>query len=463
MKKKLIIAAFVLVAFTALFVGIGGVYFKPFIKNTIKEQLAVHGYENAEIGDISFGLYESTISEINLNNPQKTRIGSIAISYWPQQLLSKKVNSITIKDAKIDAQLRLNGDVIVAGYKLEGILKQDTQKETYLNQVNMLPQTRKAGLSLISQAHAADNTSNDKAAMPFNNIIVKGLDFDVTVPSGEQIKGLLDAEYNMSSASTSGKIKLNQTKASALFEAANIAKPDLSQMVKNVQGTISTNMSFDINDIKNMNKIGGNGTITLNNVGADKDDIKIRGVNGTIDVDNILPFNTDGKQEINIQKVIKSVVEITDINTVAAISDTTKIDLEKAVLNVAGGQIISNPFKADLTNINTDVLLLIKSVQFQELAKLLELSGVLNLRGTVSAELPLTIKNNQLVLDKAAVNSIIQSVAGSELRKQADKLIQRKLGDKLDRFIGTPANNNTDTQQKKPDVKDVINGIMGGF
>ena len=192
----------------------------------------------------------------------------------------------------------------------------------------MLPQTRKAGLSLISQAHAADNTSNDKAAMPFNNIIVKGLDFDVTVPSGEQIKGLLDAEYNMSSASTSGKIKLNQTKASALFEAANIAKPDLSQMVKNVQGTISTNMSFDINDIKNMNKIGGNGTITLNNVGADKDDIKIRGVNGTIDVDNILPFNTDGKQEINIQKVIKSVVEITDINTVAAISDTTKIDLE---------------------------------------------------------------------------------------------------------------------------------------
>ncbi|MBK66547.1 MAG: hypothetical protein CMP22_00245 [Rickettsiales bacterium] len=464
MKKFLIVASGALVLLTIVAVAIGSIYLKPFIKTTLQEQLALHGYENATIGDVSVGLYESTVSDVNLNNKEGTRVGSIAISYWPQQLMNKRVNSIIIKDAKVDALMRLNGDVVVAGYTLEGILKSKAQKDSFYNQVNAERIHKKAGLSLVSKAYAADTNNQGAQEMPFNNIVVEGLNFSVAVPSGEVIKGLLSAEYDMSTSSAEGNVKLNQTKASALFEAANIVKPDLSQMVRNVQGQVTADMDFDIDNIKQLDVIKGTGTVTLNDVGADKDDMKIRGLNGKIDVANILPFSTDGKQKLTAKSASKSSIQITDLEATAGIKENTKLDLENAKINVAGGQIISSPFKADLTNINTDLTLDIQSVQFQKLAALLELTGI-NFSGIVNAKLPLSIRNNQVVLNQASVNNIIQSVAGDRLKQEADKLIQRKMGDKLDKFIGTEGTKSGTDQQngQKPNVKDVINGIMGGF
>lgn len=462
MKKFMIFAAAFLILATVGFVVVASVYLKPIVKNVIQSQLAAQGYENATIGDISVGLYESSISNIDLNNPEQTTIEKLSLTYWPQQLLDKRVATITIEKAKIDAKIRANGDIIVAGYELKGLLTPKENKQGFNLQAVNNSHVKEASIQLIKSAHAQEaNTENEaSAALPFDNVVLDGVAFSVQSPKSKAVKGIISADYDHSAQSVDGNLKLDPTDPSALYELAQIFKPDLAGMVSNLQGTVSADMDFAVDNLQQLDVIEGDGTVTLTNVGLDKDDIQLRGINGDIEVTNIMPFSTASKQTLTARSAKKSYVNISDFNFTGQIENNTQINVNNARLNAAGGTISTNTFDLNLNNINTDLILNVKSVQFQALAELLNITTGLNLGGTLNADVPISIRNGKIVVSEATINSILQSVGGNRLREKADELIQKNLGDKLDKFV---PKNQDGSQQKSPNVRDVIDGFMGGF
>ncbi len=458
MKKFFIASASILFIALAAFLIVATIYFKPFLKGQIETQLANLGFEDAVIGDVSVGIYESRVSEIDLNNGSDT-IGAVAVTYWPQQLLSKRIDAVKIEDGHLNVTIENSGDVIVAGYRID----------------NALQTKQNDALVKISDGKTASGTqSKDSAALPFNEIIVKNMKLNILSPSQKTINATIDATYNMTKKSVEGALKMTETDVRALQEIARVAKPEIANMVTNLSGTASADMTFAIANLDKMDVIKGGGIVKVTNVSLIKDGIDVKNLSTNLKIDQLLPLTIPTGQVVTIEQVRKSGIPIKNIKTAFGLKDMDFLTVDNASLDVAGGTIKTESFKTALTNIDTLITMTVESVDFSSLSDLLAVKA-LDIKGKLSGTIPLRIKNGKVIIDQAVLNSVIQSVAGQKLQEKAneflsDKIKDNNLGNALGTLLGTPAStkttddgSSTNTEAQKPNVKNVIDGLLGGF
>lgn len=473
--KKILIASFsILMLAIAGFLIFATVYFKPFVKEQIKTQLANFGYENAEIGDVSVGLYESSIDQVDLKTGSQNSIGSISVTYWPQQLLNKKVNAVKIEDATFDVEIKTNGDVIAAGYTIPKALAPKTDSNVQNASANV-PANTQANTPTNTEANTASSTATASGeqsvgGLPFNEIIITNLNLTITSPSGKTIKAKVDAEANPSKKSVSGHIDLSPTNAVALQEIAAIVKPDVATMVSGLSGTVATSMDFNIPNYSDTSKIGGNGTVTVENLNLVKDDIRVQNLNTNMKIENLMPLTIAKGQKLSIAQVNKGAIPVKNISAEFGLDRMKTVSVNSSSFGVAGGTISTNAFNAELNPINTSLVANIQTVDLQTISQLLNVPQ-LNMKGSLSAALPITMRNGKVIIDQATIQTVLQSAAGQKIQEKANEYIDKKLGDKLDKFIGGGTNNNTapagqdgtTQQQQAPKPSDVLNNFLGGF
>lgn len=430
MKKFLIGSVSVLLIAIAVFIGVATVYFKPFIKEQILTQLAAFGYQDATIGDISVGLYKSSINEIDLKKSGQNTIGEIAVTYWPQQLLNKEIDTIQIKDGTIQVSIESNGDVVAAGYRIPSALKPKTNDN-------------------IQKAAATADGQTAPSAFPFSEIVITNFKFTITTPSNKTVSGIADATYNMAKKSAKGKLNLDKTDAVALQEIARIAKPDVANMVTNLSGKVSGDVDFEVPNLDDMSRIPGQGTIVAEGVNFTKDDLKINNLNTTMKIESLAPFSIANGQKVTIDTVNKSMIAVKNIATTFGLKESRHLTVDGANLDVAGGTITADAFKADIQNINTLINLTVKHVNLADFSKLVNIPAF-NMAGELNGKIPVKFQNGRIVIDQAVVNTVIQNFAGekvnekiNEVKEKANKKIEEKLNKELfklnDKLMGKKA------------------------
>lgn len=440
MKKSIIIALSLILVFV---IGVSiavSIYFKPIAKEMIQTQLAKQGYEKATIGDISVGLYKTTISDLALNNPGQTKIGEISVTYWPTQLMNKRVGTVTASQSNIDVLIKQNGDVYIADYLVYNLLTAETKiKKTqyYYDQSNF---------SLIKKAHAA----TPSASLPLDAVAADDLNLSIKMPSGKTIKTTINAAYDIGTNHVEGDVLTKDTPVAALIEFASLAKPSAVQGIRNASGAISTDLSFDLKNLNTPNVIGGKGDIVVKNLSLEKDGITIKNLNTSIGVTNLMPFSTQESQKVTIDAIQKSIITARDISVDFGLKDTTKLDLNSSLVHLSGGTITTAPFSADLANVNGIINVSLNEINLLDFSRLLGLD--LLIKGEVNADIPLTIKNNQVIITRSTVNLLLESITGANIEKTANDLIDGAIKGTSD---GAKAGRDI--------AKDVLKGFMGGF
>lgn len=456
MKKFFIASASITFIAIAVFMVVATLYFKPFVKGQIESQLANFGFKDAVIGDVSVGIYESRVSQIDLNNGSDT-IGAVAVTYWPQQLLSKRIDAVKIENGHLNVTIENSGDVIVAGYRIDNAL-QTKQNDKIIN---------------VADGNNTQTTSNTDTAMPFNEIIIKNMKLNILSPSQKTINATIDATYNMDKKSVNGALAMTETDVRALQEIARVAKPEIANMVTNLSGKVSTDITFDIANLDKMDVIKGGGVVKVNNVSLIKDGIDVKNLSTNMTIDQLLPLTIPTGQVVTIEQVRKSGIPVKNIKTAFGLKNMDFLTVDSASLDVAGGTIKIESFKTALENIDTLITMNVESVDFSSLSDLLAVKA-LDIQGKLSGTIPLRIKNGKVVIDQAVLNSVLQSVAGQKLQEKAneflnDKIKDNKLGNALGTLLGTPSSTKTTddgsstTDAQKPNVKNVIDGLLGGF
>ena len=436
MKKIILIATSILLVFIVGFSIIASIFLKPIAKDLIQTQLAEQGYQNATIGDISVGLHKTTITDIALNNPGQTKIGELSVSYWPLQLVNKRIDTVTISNSTIDVFIKKNGDVLVADYLVYNLLTAQTKIQKTGNNYNQ------SNFSLIKKAHAATPTPS----LPLEAIAADDLNLTIKTPSGKQIKTTIDANYSISSNSVEGNVVTKDTDMTSLMELISLVKPTAVTGVNITSGAFSSDIAFSLKDISKPTNIDGSGTVTVKDLSLTKDGIGVQKLNTQIDIANILPFSTKSDQKVTIEAITKSIVTARNIAAVFGLKDTTKLDLNSLFLNLSGGTISTSPFKTDLKNINGVVDVSLKEINLLDFSKLLGL-GVL-IKGEVNADIPVKIVDNKVVIDRSTINLLIASITGANIEKTATDLIDGVIKGGDD---GAKA------------ARDVLNGFIGGF
>ncbi len=441
MKKIITISATIIFVLVIGLTIAASIFLTPIADKVIKEQLANYGYKNAEIGDISIGLHKTTLSNIQLNNKGKTTLGEISVSYWPLQLLEKRINTVKISNSDIDIKIAKNGDVFVADYLVYNLLTATPQiKKTY--------NYHQSNFSLIKKAHAASNSALGN--LPLNYIELDNVTLALKTPSQKTVKTTINAELSTKENAVKGGVRLLDVAFANLYELGHIIKPELLASISDVSGALTSDINFSINNIDNLSSIKGDGVVTVKDLSLNHDGVKVKGINTAIEITNLLPFSTAQNQKVTIQNVKKSIVSMDNIVVDFGLKDTTKLNLNSSLLNLSGGTISTGAFNTDLTNINGTVNVTLKDVNLLEFSKLLGLGFLI--KGDVNTTIPVKIKDNKVVLDSSTVNLLLQSVTNANLSDQATKLIDKVID-----------NGSDGAKAGKTIAKDAIKNLLGNF
>lgn len=425
MKKILAwVSGLVVVAIIAI-VALGAIFFKPIVKEQILAQLQNLGFEEAAIDDLSIGLYSSTIKGLRLDRTGQNKIDEITASYWPQQILNKRLNNITIVAPQLEIIIEANGGIIVSGYRIVSL---DT--ETQIAQAGTVGND-----ATPVGATPAKNTGRTLPAdLPVNSITIKDADFKLQTPSKKPIAGRTSIEIDTKTEAVKGTINIPTVDAAALLEMARVFKPDLVPALKSISGKTAIEANFNLASLSNFDNIPGQAIVKMEQLALTYNDMQATGVNGGLRFTHLNPPTLPKGQVIAVDRIQKGKITIQNTHTDFGLDKMRHLDVNHASLEVAGGIISAQPFKLDLQNMNSVVNLRILHVKLASLAELFGLQGF-NIAGEFEGQIPLYINQSGVRIDQ---RDLLQAT-GATIDRMLPEATRQRIDQKLEKLGGTGA------------------------